>query len=526
MTSREQESTVSRWSGRIERRWRRLSYTGSIAGVAIIITWLGVWLIRRDDGVGLLLTSIATLLTLVTFRHLGEFSEAQKTSLRTALSQADRRNRELERLRHLAGTLLAGADLDGLVKEVAQAAAELLEAESGAVTLVVEEGRFLKVKAATGPLEQATGMLIPMEGSLLGWAVTQDAPVVSDDMDADPRSYQPKVVPIQLKTSAVVPLRSAAFVVGTVSVYNRCDGRPFSEHDLKLLQILGDQVVVGLDRASVLAESRRNEVALRSKNQELQRATQLKSEFLTNMSHELRTPLNAIIGFSDLMLEGVTGEISAQQREFTEAVLRNGKHLLSLINNVLDLSKVEAGRLSLSLAVTDIREAITGAVADTASLRTAKQQECILKLDSAPLTVVADGVRIRQILFNLLSNASKFTTERGKISLAAVRTHAPLRQPADRSGDRARLVPQDVVWISVTDEGVGIKREDMPKLFQEFSQVDSSASRRAQGTGLGLALCKKFVEMHGGTIGADSVYGKGAAFWFLLPAEGPVRRTP
>jgi signal transduction histidine kinase len=526
LSIREQESPVSRWSERIERQWRRLSYTGSIAGVAIIITWLGVWLIRRDDGVGLLLTSIATLLTLVTFRHLGELSEAQKTSLQTALSQADRRNRELERLRHLAGTLLAGADLDGLVKEVAQAAAELLEAESGAVTLVVEEGRFLKVKAATGPLEAATGMLVPMEGSLLGWTVTQDAPLVSDDMDADPRSYHPKVVTIQLKTSAVVPLRSAGVVVGTVSVYNRRDGRPFSEHDLRLLQILGDQVVVGLDRASVLAESRRNEFALRSKNQELQRATQLKSELLTNMSHELRTPLNAIIGFSDLMLEGGTGEISAQQREFTEAVLRNGKHLLSLINNVLDLSKVEAGRMSLSLGVTDIREAITGAVADTGSLRTAKQQECILQLDPAPLTVIADGVRIRQILFNLLSNASKFTAEGGKISLAAVRTRAPLRQPADRAGDRARLLPQDVVWISVTDEGVGIKREDMPKLFQEFSQVDSSASRRAQGTGLGLALCKKFVEMHGGTIGADSVYGKGAAVWFLLPAEGPLRRVP
>jgi signal transduction histidine kinase len=243
------------------------------------------------------------------------------------------------------------------------------------------------------------------------------------------------------------------------------------------------------------------------------------------MSHELRTPLNAIIGFSDLMLEGGAGDITATQREFTEAVLRNGKHLLSLINSVLDLSKVEAGRMSLSLALTDIREAITGAVTDTASLRTAKQQECILQLDSAPLTIVADGVRIRQILYNLLSNASKFTAEGGKICLAAVRTRAPLRQPSDRAGDRGRLVPHDVVWISVTDEGMGIKREDMPKLFQEFSQVDSSSSRRAQGTGLGLALCKKFVEMHGGTIGADSVYGKGTALWFLLPADGPLRRT-
>jgi signal transduction histidine kinase len=361
---------------------------------------------------------------------------------------------------------------------------------------------------------------------LLGWVVTQDTSLVSDDMDADPRSHRAPELPVSLKTTAIIPLRSAGFVVGTVSVYNRRDGQPFSEHDLRLLQILGDQVVVGLDRASVLSESKRNELALRAKNQELQRATQLKTEFLANMSHELRTPLNAIIGFSDLMLQGGAGELAPQQREFAEAVLRNGKHLLSLINSVLDLSKVEAGRMALSLVITDIREAIKDAVADTASLRTAKRQECNLQLDSDSLTILADGGRVRQILFNLLSNASKFTHEGGKISVIAVRTRAPIRQPADRLGDRARLVPQDVVWISVIDDGVGVDREDMPKLFREFSQVDSSSSRQAQGTGLGLALCKKFVELHGGTIGADSVLGKGTAVWFLLPVDGPIRKAP
>jgi signal transduction histidine kinase len=525
LSTRAQGFSIRRLAARLDRYWRGLSYTGSVAGAAIIISWLGLWLIRRDDAVGLLLASVATLLSLVTFRHMGELSEAQKESLRTALSRADRRNRELERLRHLAGTLLAGDNLDGLVKEVAQAAADLLEAESGAVTLIVEEGRFLRVKAATGPLAAAVGMLYPVEQSLLGCAVMQDSPLVSDDMDADPRTHHPRNLNVTLKGAAIIPLRSAGVVIGTVSVYNRRDGRPFSENDLRMLQILGDQVVVGLDRASVLADSKKNEVALRAKNIELQRVTQLKSEFLTNMSHELRTPLNAIIGFSDLLLQGGAGEVTGQQRELVEPVLRNGKHLLSLINSVLDLSKVEAGRMTLSLAETDIREAITGAVTDTASLRTAKQQECTLELDQASLAIVADGVRIRQILYNLLSNASKFTPEGGKIRLVAVRTRAPLRQPADRAGDLARLTPQEVVWISVIDEGVGIKREDMPKLFQEFSQVDSSSSRRTQGTGLGLALCKKFVEMHGGTIGADSVYGKGTAFWFLLPAEGPMRRA-
>ena len=515
---------VRRFFARFEQAWRSVSRTGSVAGVAIIITWLALWLIRRDDAFGLLLASFATLLSLVTFRHMKELFETQQESLRMALEKADRRNRELERLRHLAGTLLAGADLDSLETEVAQSAAELLEAESGAVTLVVEEGRFLRLVAASGPLESSVGLLLPIDDSLLGWAVAHDTPLVSDNMQDDPRTYTPPNFPVVLRTMAAIPLRSAGVTVGTVSVYNRRDGQPFSYHDLRLLQILGDQVVVGLDRASVLVESRRNEVSLRSKNRELQRATQLKSEFLANMSHELRTPLNAIIGFSDLILEGATGELTPQQREFIEAVARNGKHLLTLINSALDLSKIEAGRMTLSLAVTDLREGITAAVADTASLRTAKGQECTLNLDSASLTVVGDGGRIRQILFNLLSNASKFSPDGGKIVLAAVRTRAPLRRPADRAGDRAQLVPQEVVWVSVRDEGIGIKREDMPKLFQEFSQVDSSTSRRAQGSGLGLALCKKFVEMHGGTIGADSVFGKGTALWFLLPAEGPVRR--
>jgi signal transduction histidine kinase len=361
---------------------------------------------------------------------------------------------------------------------------------------------------------------------MLGWVVTNGTPLLSDHMSTDPRSYQIPQLTVTLKTTAAVPLRSAGVVLGTVSVYNRRDGRFFTDHDLQLLQILGDQVVVGLDRTAVLEESRRNERALGAKNLELQRATRLKSEFLANMSHELRTPLNAIIGFSDLLLAGGAGEINEQQRDFLDSVLRNGRHLLQLINSVLDLSKIEAGRMTLSLGRTDLREAITGAVADTASLRSAKRQECDLQLEGSSLAVVADGVRVRQVLFNLLSNASKFTPEAGTIRLAAIRTQAPLPLPSDRSGEEQRMQTQEVVWVSIIDSGIGISPEDMPKLFQEFSQVDSSASRQAQGTGLGLALCKKFVELHGGAIGADSIPGKGSTFWFMLPVDGPVRRLP
>jgi len=504
----------------------RLLAIGPLAALAVIAGWVSFYFAANDRTVAaLLMLVIATGLGIAAVRRGHVLSQRHDESLRQALDAAAARNRELERLRHLAGTLLASQDVAELQHEVARAAAELLQAQSGGVTIVVEEGRFLRVAAANGPLSITLDWLIPVDGSLLGWVVTHDEPLISNNMDADPRSYQAPGIPVPLRTVAIAPLRSSGVVIGTVAVYNRIDERPFSETDLQLLQILGDQVVVGLDRTAVLAESRRNERALAAKNIELQRATELKSEFLANMSHELRTPLNAIIGFSDLLLTGDLGELNDTQRDFLGSVLRNGRHLLGLINNVLDLSKIEAGRMTLSFAPTDIRAAVEGAAADTASLRAAKGQRCVVRMDSSePFTVVADGVRVRQILFNLLSNASKFTPDGGTITLTAVRARTPIPVPSDRAGDEQRLITRDAVWISVTDTGIGIHDDDLPKLFKEFSQVDGSLNRQQQGTGLGLALSRNFVELHGGTIGVESILGKGSTFWFILPVEGPVRR--
>jgi signal transduction histidine kinase len=507
------------------RHWAGSNAVRLFGAVSLMVGWLGVYFAFRGHWLGILLALLATGITFGAV-YVGDIrSRAQNAALRDALASAAARNRELERLRRVAATLLASGELTGLLQEIADAAAELLQAEGAGVTLVVEEGRFLRIAAATGPLAPATGSLVPMDGSLVGAVVSTGTPVVTDDQEADPRSYRVPGLEISLRTAAIVPLRSAGVVIGTVSVYNQRDGRPFGDHDLQLLETLGDQVVVGLDRASVLDEIRRSERTLAAKNVELQRATRLKSEFLANMSHELRTPLNAIIGFSDLMLTEGVGPVSAQQREFLEAILRNGRHLLELINGILDLSKIEAGRMTLSLAPTDLREAITGAVADTESLRRAKNQNVWLELDNTPLNVIADGVRVRQVLFNFLSNASKFTGDGGSIILTALSTRAPLAPPADRRGDERKLVTKDVVWVSVADTGIGIAPEDMAKLFQEFSQVDSSASRQAQGSGLGLALSKTLVELHGGTIGAESLPGRGSTFWFILPADGPVRRS-
>ncbi|MES2123595.1 MAG: histidine kinase dimerization/phospho-acceptor domain-containing protein [Gemmatimonadota bacterium] len=501
--------------------------TGPLVFYALLTGWLSVgFLASANRDIGLIFAAVSSFVALITMRRGRALAERQQVSLEIALAAADRRNRELERLRDLAAALLSGNDLAALNRQIAQAAADLLEAEGGAIMLVVEEGRFVRVVAGAGPLLPAVGSLVPMEHSLVGHVILHDEAVLVDDMELDPRNHPHEQLTGRLTSAAMVPLRSAGLVVGAVCAYNRKDGRFFGEHDRQLLQTLGDQVVLGLDRTTVLEELRRNERMLASRNKELQRATQLKSEFLANMSHELRTPLNAIIGFSDLLLTEGLGPLEEQQKDFLEAILRNGKHLLGLINSVLDLSKIEAGRMTLSLDTCDLREAIIGAVTDTSSLRSGKNQECTMDLpEGTSIDIVGDGVRIRQVLFNLLSNASKFTGEDGRITVSAVRTVAPMPSVTpSRLGENVKLATRDVVWVSVSDSGMGIKTEDMGKLFQEFSQVDASASRAAQGTGLGLVLCKRFVELHGGQIGVESIYGKGSTFWFMLPIDGPPRR--
>ncbi|HTC24109.1 MAG TPA: ATP-binding protein [Gemmatimonadales bacterium] len=509
-----------------ERPWRRLYVPRYVTALAVVLGWLGVYFAFRQHWLGLVLPLVTTSLTYVALRRGEMLSRRQRESLRGALETADARNRELERLGAVTSVMLQDVDLPRIFQAVAEAGRDLLQAEGAMITLLVEEGRFLKVVATAGMMEAGQGHLLPADASLSGWVVHHDEAVVTDDLYGDRRSARVPGITGPVRAAAMVPLRSAGVAIGTIALLNKSSGRPFDAHDLQLLRNLGDHAVVALDRARTFEEIRRSERELIEKNAELLRAARLKGEFLANMSHELRTPLNSIIGFSDLILSGGVGEVPQMQREFLEAVLRNGRHLLRLINDVLDLSKIEAGRMALTLGATDVREAITGAVADTASLRTARRQGCEIFMDEGPLQIVADGTRVRQVLFNLLSNASKFTAEEGRISLSAVRTQAPLPMPADRAGEKATLVARDAVWISVSDTGIGIRSEDLGVLFQEFSQLDSSASRQQQGTGLGLALSRRFVELHGGVIGVESMVGKGSTFWFILPTDGPVRRGP
>lgn len=257
-------------------------------------------------------------------------------------------------------------------------------------------------------------------------------------------------------------------------------------------------------------------------NSELERANRMKSEFLANMSHELRTPLNAIIGFSDALKNGLLGELAPQQRDAAGDVLDSGRHLLSLINDILDLSKVEAGHMELELEPTDMHPFLKSAMAVVRQKAAAANIRLRLEMEALP-PVQLDQRRTRQILYNLLSNAVKFTRQDGAVTLRVCRMGQAelngVRSRAHLVGDLPGAGGDERVYLvlAVQDSGIGIAPEDMQRLFQPFVQLDGSLTRKYEGTGLGLALVRRLAEMHGGFVSVESAPGRGALFMVWLP---------
>jgi PAS domain S-box-containing protein len=249
----------------------------------------------------------------------------------------------------------------------------------------------------------------------------------------------------------------------------------------------------------VQEEIRKKNLELEEQNSRVEQASRLKSEFLANMSHELRTPLNSIIGFSEFLVDQKPGPLNPKQREYLGDILNSGRHLLQLINDILDLSKVESGKMELSIETFGVDQAVAEVCAIIAP--TARKKGISVETDLTPagIGVTLDQQRFKQILYNLLSNAVKFTADGGTVQLLTNR----------HGGDEFK--------IQVKDTGIGIKSEDVPKLFTEFTQLDSSAGRRYEGTGLGLALTKKIVELQGGRIWVNSEFGMGTTFVVVLP---------
>jgi PAS domain S-box-containing protein len=243
-------------------------------------------------------------------------------------------------------------------------------------------------------------------------------------------------------------------------------------------------------------------------------SSRTKSEFLANMSHELRTPLNHIIGFTDLVLSRSFGELTAEQEEFLRDVLASSRHLLSLINDVLDLSKVEAGRMELELSEVRIRELLENSLVMVKEKALKHRLRLAVELDGVPEQLLADERKIKQVIYNLLSNAVKFTPAGGEVRLGAtILDSAQLGACPISTDGHAKWLS---VWVA--DTGIGIEPQDLKRVFNPFEQVETSLSRKFQGTGLGLALTRKMVELHSGAIWVESAgAGKGSAFKFAIP---------
>jgi len=385
-------------------------------------------------------------------------------------------------------------DIQPVLDAIAERAARLCDASAASMYLI--DGDVLRHLASKGPSPDPVGHVesLPIDNSTLsGRALIEGRGIQVADMLAEAATYpQSHAIAERFhhRTVIVLPLYREGQPVGTI-LLRRQDVRPFSDREIALLQTFGDQAAIALENVRLFRE-------IQDKSRELEIANQHKSEFLANMSHELRTPLNAIIGFSEVLLERMFGEVNDKQADYLEDIHSSGRHLLNLINDILDLSKVEAGRMELDLGAFDLPTAIGNAIA---LIRERAQKHAItlnVQLESGLADVVADERKLKQILLNLLSNAVKFTPDGGRIHVGA------------------RRAGHDVE-VAIEDTGIGIAATDHAAVFDEFRQVGRQYTSKHEGTGLGLALTRRFVELHGGTIRVDSELGKGSIFTFTLP---------
>ncbi len=282
-----------------------------------------------------------------------------------------------------------------------------------------------------------------------------------------------------------------------------------------------------LAAARDVTELKRFEQTLQQKNAELEDASRMKSEFLANMSHELRTPLNAIIGFSEVLGDGLMGSLTEQQRGFVGDIFRAGKHLLSLINDILDLSKVEAGKMMLDLEESLVSSLLGNSMSIIKGQAATRRVELVVQMAPDLGVISADARKVKQIVYNLLSNAVKFTAERGTVTLRAARVpRGKVGQSCDQWPGRSFPLPEDdaseFLMISITDDGIGIPTEALESLFKPFTQVESGLARKFEGTGLGLVMVKLLAELHGGSVAVESQPGEGSCFTVWLPYRADV----
>jgi signal transduction histidine kinase len=405
-------------------------------------------------------------------------------------------NSELKALEEIGRAVISSLDIEAVLTTIVTRAVELSRADAGAMYDFDANRRMFhlaKAHASDGDYREAVIVdSIKLDESVLGLAAMQKQPISIPDVtysSGDP--FEKKALAAGFKSMLVVPLLKQDEILGAL-VLQRRNPEEFTRGMISLMQTFADQSVLAMSNARLFRE-------VEQKGRELALASEHKSQFFANMSHELRTPLNAVLGFAELLADGLYGTLPERATEILELIRADGKHLLGLINDVLDLSKIEAGELTLALEDYSVESIVHAVVASTSSLAGAKGLNVITALDENLPVGHGDERRLTQVLINLVGNAIKFT-ETGSIGIGVKAVDGQFN-------------------IAVSDTGPGIAPEDRERIFEEFHQVDDSSTRKKGGTGLGLSISRRLIELHGGRIDLDSTLGVGSTFRVIVPVS-------
>ncbi len=406
--------------------------------------------------------------------------------------QTARLNRILEINRVLTGTL----DIDKLLEFILQVSTELTDTEAASIMLLDERSGELIFAASTGSnKEELANVRVPLDGSIAGTILKQGAPLVVGDVTKDPRHFNQAAQKTGFLARSIlgVPMTIKDQPIGVLEALNKKGGAYFGEEDIQVLQTFANQAAVAIENAWLVA-------ALRKAYKKLDDLDRRKSDFIAIASHELRTPLNLILGYAAMLQEDAGGKPTAQ----VDGVLRGAQQLRSLIDDMINLQHVDAGSATLSPTSFNIAKLIDAVVDQSNDMARAKDQTIRVDLSEPNLKITADWDKAKLALNNLVANAIKFTPPQGRIEITC-------------------WLGNGEVQLCVADNGIGVPRKDIDRIFERFYQVEPHIARKHGGLGLGLAISKSMIEMHGGRIWCESVEGQGSRFNFTLPTDGPKR---